>query len=52
MRTVEARQFLSDLCEKHGVECGHPRTAARLIDKVGIASLIAIIVVIAVYCFA
>jgi lysyl-tRNA synthetase class 2 len=31
--TEEARQFLSDLCEKHGVECGHPRTAARLIDK-------------------
>ena len=49
MCAVEARQFLSDLCEKHGVECGHPRTAARLIDKVGVASLISILGVMAVY---
>ena len=26
-------KFLSDLAEKHGVECGAPRTAARLLDK-------------------
>jgi lysyl-tRNA synthetase class 2 len=30
----EATKFLSDLCEKHGVECPPPRTAARLLDKV------------------
>lgn len=30
----EAVKFLSDLCEKHGVECPPPRTAARLLDKV------------------
>jgi lysyl-tRNA synthetase class 2 len=30
----EATKFLSDLCEKHGVECSPPRTAARLLDKV------------------
>nr|CAD7573584.1 unnamed protein product [Timema californicum] len=29
----EAAKFLSDLCEKHGVECPPPRTAARLLDK-------------------
>nr|CAD7434561.1 unnamed protein product [Timema monikensis] len=31
--TPEAAKFLSDLCEKHGVECPPPRTAARLLDK-------------------
>jgi len=31
--TGEANKFLSDLCEKYAVECGHPRTTARLIDK-------------------
>jgi lysyl-tRNA synthetase class 2 len=30
----EATKFLSDLCEQHGVECPHPRTSARLLDKV------------------
>ena len=28
------RAFLDDLCVKNGVECSHPRTAARLLDKV------------------
>lgn len=31
--TPEATKFLSDLCEKHEVECPAPRTAARLLDK-------------------
>lgn len=31
--TEEANKFLDDLCIKHNVECGHPRTASRLIDK-------------------
>ncbi|PSN29781.1 Lysine--tRNA ligase [Blattella germanica] len=31
--TPEAVKFLSDLCEKHEVECPPPRTAARLLDK-------------------
>ena len=31
--TDASRQLLSDLCEKHGVECTPPRTAARLLDK-------------------
>ncbi|TPX48100.1 lysine---tRNA ligase [Synchytrium endobioticum] len=26
-------KFLSDLCNKHKVECGAPRTSARLLDK-------------------
>lgn len=26
-------KFLSDLCIKHNIECGAPRTAARLLDK-------------------
>ena len=29
------RDFLDDLCVRNNVECGHPRTAARLLDKVG-----------------
>lgn len=37
---VEARRFLSDLCDKHGVECRHPRTTARLIDKVSVWSVV------------
>ena len=32
--TPEAAKFLSDLCEKHEVDCPAPRTAARLLDKV------------------
>lgn len=33
LNTEEARKTLSDLCEKHGIECPPPRTAARLLDK-------------------
>lgn len=29
----ETAKFLSDLCEKHEVECPPPRTSARLLDK-------------------
>lgn len=29
----EVQKFLSDLCEKHDVECPPPRTSARLLDK-------------------
>lgn len=32
--TTEANTLLSQLCEKHGVECPPPRTSARLLDKV------------------
>ena len=28
------RKFLDHLCVKNEVECGNPRTAARLLDKV------------------
>ena len=31
---AEFTKFLDDLCRKHNVECGHPRTSARLLDKV------------------
>ncbi|KAI9592272.1 lysyl-tRNA synthetase [Syncephalis fuscata] len=31
--TEEGRQFLSDLCVKHNVDCSAPRTSARLLDK-------------------
>ncbi|XP_050361232.1 lysine--tRNA ligase isoform X2 [Nymphalis io] len=31
--TSEANTFLSQLCEKHEVECPAPRTTARLLDK-------------------
>jgi lysyl-tRNA synthetase, class II len=31
--TEEARQFLSDLCTKHNVDCSAPRTTPRLLDK-------------------
>jgi len=27
------REFLDNLCTKHDVECGYPRTASRLLDK-------------------
>lgn len=33
LHTDEARKFLDDLCAKHNVECSHPRTNARLLDK-------------------
>jgi lysyl-tRNA synthetase class 2 len=29
----EARQFLVELCKKHGVDCSPPQTTARLLDK-------------------
>lgn len=32
--TPESRKQLDDLCVKHQVECGAPRTASRLLDKV------------------
>ncbi|XP_046411281.1 lysine--tRNA ligase isoform X2 [Neodiprion fabricii] len=33
LNTPEAAKFLSNLCEKHNVECPPPRTTARLLDK-------------------
>ncbi|KAJ1917259.1 lysyl-tRNA synthetase [Mycoemilia scoparia] len=33
LHTDETNKFLSDLCTKNGVECGAPRTNARLLDK-------------------
>ncbi|KAF9271660.1 lysyl-tRNA synthetase, partial [Mortierella antarctica] len=33
LHTAEATKFLSDLCIKHNVDCGAPRTSARLLDK-------------------
>lgn len=34
LNTPTANKFLSDLCEKHEIECPPPRTSARLLDKV------------------
>lgn len=34
LATPAANKFLSDLCEKHGIECPPPRTSSRLLDKV------------------
>lgn len=31
--TDEGKQFLSDLCTKHNVDCSAPRTSARMLDK-------------------
>ena len=31
---AEFTKFLDELCVKNNVECGHPRTAARMLDKV------------------
>ncbi|KAL6264927.1 hypothetical protein P5V15_005021 [Pogonomyrmex californicus] len=33
LNTPETTKLLSDLCEKHGIECPPPRTSARLLDK-------------------
>ena len=33
LETEETRQFLDDLCVKHNVECGNPRSTSRLLDK-------------------
>ena len=34
LATEASRQWLSDLCQNHKIECGAPRTSARLLDKV------------------
>ena len=34
--TLEFRQFVDDLCVKSNIECPPPRTASRLLDKVGV----------------
>lgn len=33
IESEETRQFLMQLCEKHGVDCPDPKTTARLLDK-------------------
>ncbi|XP_011868678.1 PREDICTED: lysine--tRNA ligase isoform X2 [Vollenhovia emeryi] len=33
LNTPTATKFLSDLCDKHQIECPPPRTSARLLDK-------------------
>lgn len=33
LNTPTGNEFLSNLCEKHGVACSAPRTSARLLDK-------------------
>ncbi|KAL0117486.1 hypothetical protein PUN28_010362 [Cardiocondyla obscurior] len=33
LNTSTANKFLSDLCQKHEIECPPPRTSARLLDK-------------------
>lgn len=33
LNSEDARKILSDLCEKHEIECPPPRTSARLLDK-------------------
>ncbi|KAG8907964.1 lysyl-tRNA synthetase [Tulasnella sp. 403] len=33
LHTEAANKFLDDLCVKHKVDCTHPRTTARLLDK-------------------
>ncbi|KAM0751364.1 lysine-tRNA ligase [Meredithblackwellia eburnea MCA 4105] len=33
LHTDATNKFLRDLCEKHNVDCGEPRTNARLLDK-------------------
>lgn len=39
LASESTNKFLSDLCEKAGVECSAPRTNARMLDKVGIGCL-------------
>lgn len=43
LMTSESTKILSDLCEKHNVECPPPRTSARLLDKVFFTYLIYVI---------
>lgn len=33
LHTSSSNTFLSDLCNKHNIVCAHPRTSARLLDK-------------------
>jgi lysyl-tRNA synthetase class 2 len=33
LTTAEARQFLDDVCMTNNIACSHPRTTARLLDK-------------------
>lgn len=33
LESEETRQFLAELCEKHGIDCPPPKTTARLLDK-------------------
>lgn len=33
LTTEEARVFLDNIAKKHQIDCGHPRTTARLLDK-------------------
>lgn len=33
LNTDESKEFFDKLCKEHNVECGAPRTAPRLIDK-------------------
>ena len=33
LHDANANKFLRDLCEKHNVDCGEPKTNARLLDK-------------------
>ncbi|XP_043275690.1 lysine--tRNA ligase isoform X2 [Venturia canescens] len=33
LNTPEAVQILTDICDKHGVDCPPPKTGARLLDK-------------------
>ena len=35
---AEFTKFLDEICVKNNVECSHPRTAARLLDKVLLSS--------------
>lgn len=34
LHSPQSTKILSDICDKHNVECSPPRTAARLLDKV------------------
>jgi len=38
LTTPASNKFLDNLCKKHDIDCGNPRTTARLIDKVTIKS--------------
>ena len=40
LHTEEARKALDLLCVKHNVDCSPPRTAARLLDKVKLNTIL------------